>query len=131
MDIVIPVAGDGTGKSVVFEGVIYRPFLRNSSDHLLVGVGTPFVPTSVGEGQMIGAVGYQRYQLPVGNCKAVSIAALPTNTGVIWLGSINVLYTTGRVLSKGDSIDIAIDYLQTLAFIPEIGGDGISWLLVN
>lgn len=92
---------------------------------------TPFVPTSVGCGQKTVTTAGTRVQLADIACKAVSIAALDSNTGVIYLGDSSVDSTNGRILEPRDSIDLAIDNLNRLYIDSEVNGESISALWIS
>jgi hypothetical protein len=102
-----------------------------ATDQLRVDVITPFTPTSTGNDQVTVAAAGTAEQLPDQSCKAVSIAALPTNTGYVYLGDSGVDSTNGRVLAAGDAIDVAIDNLNRLYVDADVNGEGISYLWVS
>jgi hypothetical protein len=126
----IPLVPLAQGYSVTIDGVVYRALRRNASDHLLIALGTPFVPTSVGAGQLAVPTAGLGVQLPSKACKAVSIAARGTNTGNIYLGDYTADSTHGRILGPGDAVDLAIDNLSRLYINASVNGDGISYLWV-
>jgi hypothetical protein len=112
----IPLVPNGDGYSVVIDGVTY---------HTL-----PYTPTSLAGGQLTVASHGTAEQLPDQDCKAVTIRALPTNTGYIYLGDATVDATHGLVLSPGDGQDIALDNLNRLYIDSDVDGEGISYLWV-
>jgi len=130
MEPIIPLVPGAAGYSMTIDGILYRTLRRNVSDHLLVAIATPFIPTSVQGGQLNVVTAGTRVNLPSQACKAVSIAANPTNAGYIYLGDVTVDSTHGRTLSAGATIDLAINDLSRLYIDSSVNGEGISYLWV-
>lgn len=65
------------------------------------------------------------------DCFGVFIKALPTNTGVIYLGNVNGDITTsnGFPLSAGEVIYLEITNLSHLWFDASVNSQKIAWLL--
>lgn len=117
MDVVVPLVPTDPAYTVIIDGVAFHPW--------------PLRPTVVSSGWLSNAIAGALTQLPDFPCKAVSIAARPTNTGYIFLGGAGVAVNTGRILQPGESIDITIDNLNRLYFRPAVANEGISFLWVN
>lgn len=130
MEITIPLRPDSAGYTVTIDGIAYRTFPVDAFGNLLVAIGAPFTPTSVYNGRVVVAVPGTRVQLPLLAVRAVSIAALPTNVGYIYLGNAAVTAANGRVLAARESIDVAIFSLSGLWIDASVAGEGISYLAV-
>ena len=131
MDLVVPLVPDTALYSVTIDGIIYKTLRTNESQYLLVAVATPFVPVALAAFQLTVAVAFTTEQLPFHTCKAMSVAALPTNADNVEIGDSAIAVTPGRVLQPGEAIDIAIDRTDRLWLYVLSGGDGISCLYVS
>ena len=60
----------------------------------------------------------------------ISVKALSTNTGIIYIGDSGVSSTNGFELSSGDSIDIALSNLSIVYIDSSFSGEGVSYLYV-
>ncbi len=60
--------------------------------------------------------------------KAVVIQALPSNSGIIYVGDSSVSSSTGYPLEAGQSIGLAIDDLQKVYIDSNTDGDGVAFL---
>ena len=88
-------------------------------------------PTSVTSGKDTVAAAGSHEQMANVPCKGVSIKALSTNTGMIYLGPDGVEAATGYQLAAGESIDIAIDNLNRLYIDAAVTGEGVTYLAVT
>jgi len=103
-------------------------------DELRVNVEStvqPPSPTSVVSGKdTITAAGTHEQMANVA-CKSVTIRALSTNTGIIYLGPDGVTAATGYQLSAGESVDIAIDNVNRIYIDASVTDEGVTYLAVN
>jgi hypothetical protein len=88
-------------------------------------------PTSVTSGKDTVAAAGTHEQMADVPCKGVSIKALSTNTGMIYLGPDGVAAATGYQLAAGESIDIAIDNLNRIYLDAAVTGEGVTYLAVT
>lgn len=63
--------------------------------------------------------------------KCVSIKALSTNTGLVYVGPVNVSSADGRELEAGESIDIDVNDLNSISIDVSVSTEGITWLAIN
>ena len=63
--------------------------------------------------------------------KSVTIKALSTNTGLIYVGNSSVASTNGYQLAAGDTISLDISNLNTVNIDSDVNGEGVSYLGVN
>lgn len=64
-------------------------------------------------------------------CKSVTIKALISNTGLIYVGNSTVAASNGFQLSAGDSISLDISNLTTVEIDSQNNGEGVTYLGVN
>ncbi len=62
--------------------------------------------------------------------KAISIKALSTNTGIVYVGDADVDSSNGRELEAGESIDIDIDNLTKVWIDVSVNGEGVSFAAI-
>lgn len=60
--------------------------------------------------------------------KSVSVKALSTNTGKIYLGNSTVASTNGMQLDAGDSATVEIDNLSKVFIDSDVNGEGVTYL---
>ena len=61
-------------------------------------------------------------------CKSVTIKALTTNSGIIYVGNTTVASSNGFLLHAGDSISLDIGNLNTVNIDSSISGEGVTYL---
>jgi hypothetical protein len=88
-------------------------------------------PTAVTSGKDTVASAGTHEQMANVPCKGVSIKALSTNTGMIYLGPDGVAAATGYQLAAGESIDIVIDNLNRIYIDAAVTGEGVTYLCVT
>lgn len=64
-------------------------------------------------------------------CKSVTIKALSTNTGFIYVGSSTVSSANGFQLSAGDTISIDIANLNTVNIDSSVNGESVTYIAIN
>lgn len=88
-------------------------------------------PTSVTSGKDTVTTAGTHEQMANVPCRGVSIKALSTNTGMIYLGPDGVAAATGYQLAAGESIDIAIDNVNRIYIDASVSGEGVTYLAVT
>lgn len=63
--------------------------------------------------------------------KSVSVKALTTNTGIVYVGNSSVTSANGYELKAGEAIDIDINNLTGVYFDVSVNGEGVSYIGVN
>lgn len=63
--------------------------------------------------------------------KGVTVCAIVTNTGLIYMGSNTVASTNGRILNPGECQSIAIANLNTINIDSSVNGEGVTYIAVN
>lgn len=62
---------------------------------------------------------------------SVTVKALASNTGLIYVGGAGVSSTTGFQLSARDSVSLDITDLSTVWVDCAVNGEGVTWLAVG
>lgn len=62
---------------------------------------------------------------------SVTVKALSTNTGLIYVGNSTVASTNGFQLSAGDSVSMDVTDLSTVYLDCAVSGEGVSYLAVG
>ena len=86
------------------------------------------LPTSVSNARVTVPTAGTRVQLATFSCKAVVVKALPSNTGVIYVGNATVSSANGFVLSANESISLDIDNVNHIYIDSSVNGEGVSWM---
>lgn len=60
--------------------------------------------------------------------KSVTVKALSTNTGLVYLGNATVTSSNGHVLESGDCVDIDITNLATIYLDVSVTGEGVTYI---
>lgn len=69
-------------------------------------------------------------QLPAGAALSVTVRALSTNAGTIYIGPVGVTTATGFPLSAGDALSMDIANLNLLYANADVSGDKVRYLRV-
>lgn len=143
VDAVSNALPDGAATDLTLQEIsIYLDALQDlryalhsvNTDELQVNVEStvqPPSPTSVVSGKDTVAAAGTHEQMANVPCLSVTIRALSTNTGLIYLGPDGVSSTTGYQLSAGESVDIAIDNVNRIYIDSSVNGEGVTYLAVN
>lgn len=67
--------------------------------------------------------------LPVPNGATVSVTALPSNTGNVYVGDSSVSATTGDVLTPDTSVELPVTDVSSIYIDVDTGGEGVSWIV--
>lgn len=104
----------------------------------VVGTGTfavqntPVAPSSVYNGKTTVTTAGTRVVLAASQAvKSVTIKALQTNTGIIYVGSSTVSSTNGFQLYAGDSVSLDIANLNTVNIDSSVNGEGVTYAGTN
>lgn len=102
------------------------------ADSITIGGGpvstSEVLPTAVSNDKVIIATAGTRVQMPTFSCKAVVIKALPTNSGLIYVGSSTVASTNGFILSASESVSLDIDNTNHIWLDCSVSGDGVTYM---
>lgn len=63
--------------------------------------------------------------------KTVTIRALSTNTGIIYVGDVTVTSGNGFQLSKSESVSIDYHLLDTVYIDSSVNGEGITYIWLD
>ena len=89
-------------------------------------------PSVVVSGQKtIAAAGTQEAIAASGVCRSVTVKALATNTGNVFIGASTVSSADGFILSAGESVSLAINSLATVYIDVAVNGEGVSYIAVR
>lgn len=103
--------------------------LASDSDALPVTLN---VPTTILNGKTTVSTAGTRVALAGATaCKSVTIKALATNTGLIYVGNNTVASTNGLQLAPGESVSLDIADLSTVNLDAANNNDGVTYLGVN
>ena len=64
-------------------------------------------------------------------CKSVTVKALISNTGLIYVGATGVSSSDGFELSAGDSLSLDISNLNLIYINSSVNSEGVSYIAVN
>lgn len=86
-------------------------------------------PTAIAAGRTTVTTAGTRVQMAsVALVAGVTIKALPTNTGLIYIGGATVSSSNGFILSARESVFIAADNLNRFYVDSSVNGEGVSYL---
>lgn len=93
---------------------------------------TVATPTTLFDGKKTVTTAGTRVTLAASQAvKSVTIKALTTNTGTIYVGDTSVSSANGLQLAAGDSISFDIANLNTVNLDSSVNGEGVTYLGVN
>jgi len=113
---------------------LYTALSSVAGDQLRVDVISnvlPSPPTTLASAKKTVTTAGTQVQLGTNTCKSVSVKALASNTGVIYVGKSDVSSTDGYELATGESVDIAIDNTNRIWIDSSVNGEGVKYLWVN
>lgn len=86
-------------------------------------------PTAISSGRTTVTTAGTRVQMAsVVLTSGATIKALPTNTGLIYVGNVGVTSANGFILSARESVFIAADNLNRFYIDSSVNGEGVSYL---
>lgn len=88
-------------------------------------------PTTAINGKTTVTTAGTRVQLATNTCVSITIKALASNTGTIYVGNSTVSSTNGYQLAAGDSISADISNTNKFYIDSSVNGEGVTWLAVN
>jgi hypothetical protein len=104
----------------------------------VVGTGTfavqntPAAPTTIYSGKTAVTTAGTRVVLTSSQAiQSVTIKALSTNTGIIYVGNSSVASTNGLQLLAGESVSMDIANLTTVNIDSSVNGEGVTYVGVN
>lgn len=105
--------------------------LRDSSGNE-IGPGALATPTVIFNGKQTVATAGTRVQLATTQAvKSISVKALASNTGLIFLGNSTVASGNGFQLSAGDEQSFDLANLATVYIDASVSGEGVTYFAVN
>lgn len=117
-------SGNIGGSPVAF------PELATEATLLLVKNNTT-TATGVGSGKTAVAVAGTQVALSASTViKSVTIKALSTNTGIIYVGASTVSSADGFELNAGDTVSLDVDNLADVYVDSSVNGEGVSYIYV-
>lgn len=112
--------------------------IKNSTDDtratvgangLYVDVRNQVAPTTVLNGRKNVTTAGTKVTLAASTvCQSVTIKALPTNTGIIYVGDATVSSANGFVLYPGDTTSMDLANLATVNLDSSVSGEGVAFL---
>lgn len=86
-------------------------------------------PTAISSGRTTVTTAGTRVQMAsVALVAGATIKALPTNTGLIYVGNVGVTSANGFILSPRESVFVAADNLNRFYIDAQVNGEGVSYL---
>lgn len=108
------------------------PVRVSSSNPLPVSATTESAPTTIYNGKKTVTTAGTRVVLAASQAvKSVTIKALSTNTGFIYVGDTSVASTNGLQLEAGETISLDIANLNTVNLDSSVNGEGVTYIGVN
>jgi len=93
---------------------------------------TPVAPPSIYSGKTTVTTAGTRVVLASSQAvQSVTIKALSSNTGLIYVGNSSVASSNGYQLSAGDSISMDVANLNTVNIDSAVNGEGVSYIAVG
>lgn len=91
------------------------------------------IPDTIFNGKVTVTTHGTRVKITAGTTpvKSVTIKALSTNTGLIYVGNATVASTNGFQLSAGESVSFDISDLTNINIDSAVDGEGVSYLAIN
>lgn len=118
--------------------VFVRQTTAASLNATVVGTGTfavqntPAAPAAIFNGKTTVATAGTRVTLAASQAiQSVTIKALSTNTGFIYVGSSAVASTNGLQLQAGESVSMDVANLNTINIDSSVNGEGVTYLAVG
>jgi hypothetical protein len=125
----VGVDGNSGNKSAATQRVVLatdQPTMTNPQPI------TVNVPTTIYNGKKAVTTAGTRVTLASTTAvKSVTVKALSTNTGIIYVGDASVASTTGFQLLPGESVSMDIADLATVNLDSSVNGESVTYLAVN
>jgi hypothetical protein len=100
-----------------------KTFIMHIVSTDLTAIGTVFngqtTLTSAGSAEIISNTG---------TCRGVTIKALPSNTGFVYLGDSNVSSANGYILEAGESMSLDVSNTAVVYFDATTAGEGVGYV---
>lgn len=85
-------------------------------------------PTGLGSNKVSVTAAGTKVQLGSTVCVSVTIKALATNTGLIFVGNSSVSSLNGFQLSAGDGVSFNISNINAIYIDSSVNGEGVTYL---
>lgn len=93
---------------------------------------TPVAPTTIFNGKTTVTTPGTRVTLAASQAvQTVTIKALSSNTGIIYVGNVTVASTNGFQLAAGDTISFDLSNLNTINIDSSVATEGVTYIGVN
>ncbi len=93
---------------------------------------TPVAPTTIFNGKTSTVTAGSRVVLAASQAvQSVTIKALITNTGLIYVGSSSVSSANGFQLSAGETVSMDVANLNTVNIDSSVNGEGVTYIGIN
>jgi hypothetical protein len=103
----------------------------NFSGSTVIGIVNIAPYTILGNGQTTVTTAGTAVQLSTGAIKTVTIRALETNTGKIYIGTSSVTSSNGFQLGSGETVSLDIASLGSIYVNSTVNGEGVSWITLS
>lgn len=124
----LPAGANAIGKLAANDGIDIGDVTINNTSLPT----SEIAPTTVLNGKKLVTTAGTRVTLASSTtCKSVTIKALRSNTGLIYVGDSAVSSSNGLELSAGESVNLDIANLQTVNIDSTVNGEGVTYLGVN
>lgn len=133
----LPVGSNAIG-SITNTSFAATQATASSLNATVVGTGTfavqntPAAPAAIFNGKTSVTTAGTRVTLAASQAiQSVTIKALSTNTGFIYVGNTSVASTNGLQLKAGESVSLDIANLNTVNIDSSVNGEGVTYIGVN
>lgn len=124
----IPAGGDATAANQVSE-IALLTTIDTDTGNIKTNTDSVVTPTAIYTGKTtVTTAGTQVALASSQTIKSVTIKALSTNTGFIYVGNSGVDSTNGFQLSAGDTVSLDLTNLSTVYIDSSVNGEGVTYL---
>lgn len=125
----IPAPGQATKANSV---PVVLPSDQTVDVNCASGCTSAVAPTTIFNGNKVVTTAGTRVTLAASTTiKGVTVKALSTNTGIIYVGNTTVAAANGFQLKANESVSIAIADLATVNLDSSVNGEGVTYAAVN
>ena len=89
------------------------------------------LPSSIDSNQKTVTTAGTQVQFPTNTCKSITIKALKTNTGSIYVGGSGVSSSTGFTIAASETMSLDITNTNAIWINSSVNGEGVSYFFVN
>ena len=124
-------AGTASTDVITVQGIASMTALKVDGSAVTQPVSIA-APTTIFNGKTTVTTAGTRVTLAASQAvRSVTIKALPTNTGIIYVGNSSVASTNGLQLSASESVSMDISNLNTVNLDSSVNGEGVTYLGVS